>query len=81
MKRKFYKDPRTGKWKIDREYRRKITREWRQRWYAQGYTYKKINGHWGWVKRNPRQIRARIHSNDPKEIERIKRKIMEASKK
>lgn len=67
--------------KAVRDWQRKRTKEWRDRWYAQGYTYKKINGHWGWVKKRPRRIRARIHSTDVKEIERLKKKIMEAAKK
>ena len=78
---KCYKDPKTGKWKIDREYQRKRSTEWRQKWYALGYTYKKMDGHWGWVKRKPRPIRARIHSSNPKEIKWIKKKIQEASKR
>jgi len=67
-----------------RRWQRKRTREWRQLWYAQGYTYKKIDGHWGWIKKGPRPVipvRARIHSNDHEEIERVRREIMEAKKK
>lgn len=67
-----------------RQLRREKIREWRKLWYAQGYMYKRIDGHWGWIKRGPRPVipvRARIHSNDPKEIEEIRRKIMEAKKK
>jgi hypothetical protein len=64
-----------------REWQRRRSKEWRGRFYAQGYTYRKIDGHWGWVKKKPRQIRARVHSNDPKEIERLKRRIMEARTK
>jgi len=65
-----------------REWQRKRSRDWRQKWYALGYTYKRIDGHWGWVKRKSQLgQRARIHSNDPGEIERIRKKIREASKK
>jgi hypothetical protein len=80
-RKKCYKDPKTGKWKIDREYQRKRSKEWRQRFYALGYTYKRIDGHWGWQKKKPRLMRARIHSTDPAEIERIRRKIMEMRKR
>jgi len=66
-----------------RRWQRSRTRQWRQLWYAQGYTYKKVDGHWGWVKKGsrPRPIRARIHSNNPGEIEELRRRIMEARKK
>jgi hypothetical protein len=47
--------------KAVRDWQRERTTEWRQRWYNQGYTYKKIDGHWGWIKKRPRPIRARIH--------------------
>jgi len=77
---KCYKDPKTGRWKVDRAYQRKRSREWRQRFYAVGLTYKKIGGKWGWTKKQPKPLRTRIHSSDPTEIERIKRKILEARK-
>ena len=68
--------------KAVREWQRKRTREWREKWYAEGYTYKKINGHWGWVKKKSHLgQRARIHSKDRKEIERIRKKIQRAAKK
>lgn len=84
MKRKnqtCYKDPKTGKWKINPEYNRRKGREWRRKWYALGYTYKRLGRHWGWVKKKPRPVRARIHSNNPKEIAMVKRKIIEAGRK
>lgn len=67
-----------------RRWQRKRTREWRQLWYAQGYAYKKVDGHWGWIKKGPRPVRpikARIHSKDRAEIERLRRRIMEARTK
>jgi hypothetical protein len=71
--------------KAVRDWQRKRTREWRQGFYALGYTYKKISGHWGWIKKKPRPVRlatrVRIHSDNPKEIEELRRKIREASKK
>jgi hypothetical protein len=73
MKRKKQLRPKTV-----RDWQRKRTVEWRRRYYAQGYTYKKLDGHWGWIKR--KRGPSRIHSNDPKEIEMLRRKIMEARK-
>jgi hypothetical protein len=76
-----YKDPKTGKWKIYPEYQKKRSREWRQRFYALGYTYKRVRGRWGWTKKKSRMTRAKIHSSDPEEIEGVRRKILEASRK
>ena len=45
-----------------------------------GYTYKKVDGHWGWAKKVGNKP-ARIHSGDQREIERLRRRIMEARKK
>lgn len=68
--------------KAVRDWQKKRTQEWRRKWYAQGYTYKKINGHWGWVKKKSRiGQRARVHSNDPQEIERLRKKLRGALKK
>lgn len=66
-----------------REWQRKRTQEWRERYLALGLTYRKVNGHWGWAPR--KRVRAsggaRIHISNPAEIERIRKKIAEAMKK
>ena len=62
--------------KEERDLQKTRTKNWRQRYYALGLTYKKVDGHWGWAPRKrPRHVDARIHGLSPEEIEDIRRKI------
>jgi len=72
---------RTPRPKSIREWQRKRCLEWRRRYYPMGLTYKKVDGHWGWAKKTGNTKPARIHLNDPREIERIRKKIRRAAKK
>jgi len=44
------------------------SKRWRRKWQAQGYTYKKVEGHWGWIKKEAwlkrKKPRARIHPDE-----------------
>jgi hypothetical protein len=50
------------------------TNEWRERYYALGLTYKKVDGQWGWAPKKG-QAPAKIHGLSPDQIEEIRRKI------
>lgn len=63
-----------------RDWQRARTKDWRERYYALGLTYKKVDGHWGWAPRKGRTP-ARIHLSNSGEIEEIRKKIQMAMRK
>jgi hypothetical protein len=68
--------------KKTRDWQKTRTKNWRERYYALGLTYKKVNGFWGWAPRKgPRHGPARLHLSNPSEIEKIRKKIQQAKKK